>query len=182
MTPGRCGAAASENRQTPSARPATIAAMEKNDYRFVAIPSEFAASTRRSAAAGRPSVIPRRDAEPHQCRHCLTLSEPGETVLLASYCPFSSDQPYAERGPIFVHERECARYDRELEYPAQFPRRSAVIRAYDASDAMVAAEAVGDRRAESVIEKLFADPRVAYLHARNVAEGCFMFRIERKTC
>ena len=57
--------------------------------------------------------------------------------------------------------------------------RAAVIRVYDTDDGMVAAEAVGDRRVESVIEKLLGDPRVAYLHARNVAEGCFMFRIER---
>ncbi len=153
--------------------------MNEKKYRFVAIPSEFADSARATARNGGSSVVPRRDVEPHQCRHCLTLSEPGETVLLASYCPFSSDQPYAERGPVFVHERECARYALELEYPAQFPKRSAVIRAYDSGDSMLAAQAVGDRRVESVIEELLGDPRAAYLHARNVAEGCYMFRIER---
>lgn len=153
--------------------------MNEKKYRFVAIPSEFAAAARASARNGGSSVIPRRDEEPHQCRHCLTLSAPGEAVLLASYSPFASDQPYAERGPVFVHERECERYALELEYPAQFPKRSAVIRAYDAGDSLLAAEAVGDRRVEAVIEKLLGDPRAAYLHARNLAEGCYMFRVER---
>lgn len=153
--------------------------MNEKKYRFVAIPSEFAAAARACARNGGSSVVPRRDEAPHQCRHCLTLSAPGDTVLLASYRPFSSDQPYAERGPVFVHERECARYAHELEYPAQFPRRAVVIRAYDAGDSLLAAEAVGDQRVESVLEKLLRDPRVAYLHARNLAEGCYMFRIER---
>jgi len=153
--------------------------MNEEKYRFVALPSEFAAAARAAARNGGSGVIPRRDEEPHQCRHCLTLSAPGETVLLASYCPFSSDQPHAERGPVFVHERECARYSRELEYPAQFPKRSAVIRAYDAGDVLLAAEAVGDRRVESVIAKMLGDPRAAFLHARNLEEGCYMFRIER---
>jgi len=153
--------------------------MHEKKYRFVAIPSEFAGAVRAASREGARGVVPRRDGERHQCRHCLTLSLPEETVLLASYSPFSTDQPYAERGPIFVHERECERYGRELEYPAEYPKRAAVLRAYDATDEMVAAEPVGDRRVDDVIGKLLADPRAAYLHARNVAEGCFMFRIER---
>lgn len=159
--------------------------MNEKKYRFVAIPSEFAAGARASFRDGARGLVPRRDGERHQCRHCLTLSEPEEPVLLASYSPFSSDtpadNPYAERGPIFVHERSCERYAREFEYPAEFPKRGAVLRAYDAADGLLAAEAVGDRRVEDVIEKLLADPRAAYLHARNLAEGCFMFRVDRAT-
>jgi hypothetical protein len=154
--------------------------MSEKKYRFVAIPSETASSIRTTRAddEGRPVAV-RIDSGSHQCRHCLTLSEPGEPVLLTSYVPFSTRQPYAERGPIFIHQRECPRYSRPSEYPATFPKRAAVLRAYDAADEMIASQVVGDRGAEPVIEELFSDGRVAYLHARNIAEGCFMFRIER---
>ena len=148
--------------------------MKDRRFRIVPIPSDFASSVRAHAAP-----MPVRDGARHQCRHCLTLSQADETVLLASYVPFSTDQPYAERGPVFIHERECERYATENEYPAEFPKRSAVLRAYDAGERMIAAEPVGERRVEDVIDMLLSDPRVSTLHARNLAEGCFMFRVER---
>ncbi len=148
--------------------------MNEKTFRIVPIPSEVASAARADAA-----VIPIRDGARHQCRHCLTLSTPEETVLLASYAPFSTRQPYAERGPVFVHERQCERYALESEYPAEFPKRAVVLRAYDVSERMIAAEPVGERRVEEVAEKLLSDPRVSFLHARNLAEGCYMFRVER---
>jgi hypothetical protein len=30
-----------------------------------------------------------------------------------------------------------------------------------------------------VLAELFADPQVAYVHARNLTYGCYMFRVER---
>lgn len=33
--------------------------------------------------------------------------------------------------------------------------------------------------AEAVIDGLFSRPDVAYLHARNVLPGCYMFTVER---
>jgi len=148
--------------------------MNEPRYRIVAIASEFASSVR----AGRIASVRTLDGGRHQCRHCLTLSAPDEAVLLASHRPFESDQPYAESGPVFVHERDCPRYPDDGPYPAEFPRRSAVLRGYDAAGAQVESRVVGDDGVDAVIAALFADRRTAFLHARNVAEGCFMFRIE----
>lgn len=148
--------------------------MKNTGYRIVAVPTDFASSVRAD-----PRAVRRLDGQPHQCRHCLTLSSPGEAVLLASFSPFRTDQPYAERGPVFVHERNCPRYADDSAYPRQFPRRAAVLRAYDGGEALVDARVVGDSDVDALIAELFADTRVAFLHARNVAEGCFMFRIER---
>jgi len=148
--------------------------MNEPRYRVVAVPSEFAASVR----AGKIPSVRTLDGGRHQCRHCLTLSAPEEAVLLASYRPFGSDHPYAERGPVFVHERECARYPDDGPYPPAFPKRSAVLRAYDAAERQLASRVVGDAGVDAVIAALLADARTAVVHARNVAEGCFMFRIE----
>jgi len=148
--------------------------MNEQSYRIVALPTEFASSVR----AGRISSVRWLDGGRHQCRHCLTLSAPDEPVLLASYSPFATDQPYAERGPVFVHERQCARYPAAGPYPAEFPKKGAVLRAYDAGEMPLDAAVVGDAGIETVIARQLADPRTAFLHARNVAEGCFMFRID----
>lgn len=121
----------------------------------------------------------RRDSSRHQCRACLQLTEPGEGCILLSYSPFTSDQPYAEVGPIFIHERECRPYGATQEYPAEFPREAVVLRAYNERDEIEDAEFVGNRPVEEVIARLFENPRVSYLHARNSTLGCFMFRIDR---
>jgi hypothetical protein len=148
--------------------------MNEPSYRIVPVPSEFAASVR----AGKIPSVRTLDGGRHQCRHCLTLSAPDEAVRLASYSPFATDQPYAERGPVFVHERECPRYPGGGPYPPEFPKRSAVLRAYDSAENQLASRVVGDAGVDAVIGVLFADTRTAFVHARNVAEGCFMFRIE----
>ncbi|MEO7917921.1 MAG: DUF1203 domain-containing protein [Thermoanaerobaculia bacterium] len=121
----------------------------------------------------------RRDDARHQCRSCLRLTEPGEGFLLLSYRPFASDQPYAESGPVFIHERRCVPYEEASAYPSEFPRREVVLRAYNAQDEIEAAERVGERRVEDVIAGLVENSRVAYIHARNAAYGCYMFRIDR---
>ena len=153
---------------------------ERSDFRIASLPTEFASTVRGGGldAQGNPGVS-RRDSERHQCRQCLTLSLPDETVLLASYRPFPSSQPYAEYGPIFIHQRECEPYVETSAYPPEFPHHTVVIRAYSVSHEIEAATLVGPRRVEDVIAELFENPRVSYLHARNSEYGCFMFRIER---
>ncbi len=148
--------------------------MNRPKYRIVAVRSEFASSIR----SGEVPSIRTLDGARHQCRHCLTLSLPGEAVFLASHRPFETDHPFAERGPVFVHERECPRYPDDGPYPPGFPKRSAVLRAYDAAEAQVESRLVGDEGVDAVIAALLADARTAFVHARNAAEGCFMFRIE----
>ena len=120
-----------------------------------------------------------RDGKPHQCRVCLTMSQPDEGVILLAHRPFESNQPYAETGPIFVHERPCQPYNDNSGYPPEFPRSAVVLRAYSSDDRILDAQAVGERGVETVIAELFANPAIAYLHARNLGYGCFMFRIDR---
>ena len=121
----------------------------------------------------------RHDSSRHQCRACLRLTEPEEGFILLSYSPITSDQPYAEVGPIFIHEKECRPYEETVAYPAEFPREAVVLRAYDARDEIEDAAFVGNQPVEEEIARLFGNPRVAYLHARNSTYGCFMFRIDR---
>ena len=119
------------------------------------------------------------DGQPHQCRSCLRLSQPQEGVILMAYRPFTSHQPYAESGPVFIHERDCEPYQDIHVYPPEFPHSAVVLRAYNYRDQIVGAEVVGDKRVEEVIAEMFDSQATAYLHARNLSYGCYMFGIDR---
>jgi|SRR5450830_1936997 hypothetical protein len=153
---------------------------KRTNYRISPLPGEIVARVRaeRIDSAGH-AVVSRLDGERHQCRACLRLTNSDEPVLLISHSPFESRQPYAERGPVFIHERECTPPPDPTAYPAEFPHHDVVLRAYNGKDEIEGAQLVGPRDVEEVIGTLLANPGVAYIHARNSAYGCYMFRIDR---
>ena len=153
--------------------------MKENTFRVSPLSEDFVReirSTRKDRRGNGVSV--RSDPGRHQCRACLTLTEPGERHLLLSYTPFASDHPYAETGPIFIHERECEPHACGG-YPPEFPHHDVALRAYTEADEIADARLVGPDRVEDVIAGLFENASVSYIHARNGGYGCFMFRIDR---
>ena len=151
-----------------------------NNFQIRALSSEVADLARKTRVDHFGNTLGvLRDGNPHQCRVCLTMSQPDEGVILMAHCPFESSQPYSETGPIFVHEQTCQPYKDNLVYPPTFPRSAVVLRAYSSDDRILDAQVVGERGVETVIAELFANPAIAYLHARNLGYGCFMFRIDR---
>jgi hypothetical protein len=118
------------------------------------------------AAPGFPDRVELRDAEP------------GETLLLVNHTHQPADNPYRASHAIFVREGADAAYDRTGEVPEVMRVRPLSLRAFDANDLMVDADLVDGREAEALIERLFADARVAYLHAHYARRGCYAARIE----
>jgi hypothetical protein len=53
------------------------------------------------------------------------------------------------------------------------------VRAFDRDAMLVGWELADGKDLEGAIERLFADPRAAYLHAHFAAPGCYAARIER---
>ena len=148
--------------------------------KIVPVDPEIASAVRRERRDSFGNALAvRRDDARHQCRSCLELTRPGEGFILFAHRPFAGPQPYAEVGPVFIHERECRPYGDAGSYPPEFPRTNVVLRAYGETDEIVDARLVTLHPVEEVIAELFEDPSVSYLHARNAAYGCFMFRIER---
>lgn len=124
------------------------------------------------------SVATENDTGP--CRSCLTVFLPGEGRILFSYAPNKYDHPYNEIGPIYIHEKECRSYIDHEAFPQELKsRRPLTLRCYAEAGIMVGAELVIDRPVEEVIESLFEDPKVKYLHARTASVGCYIARIER---
>lgn len=117
-----------------------------------------------------------------QLRCCLRRSAPGERLLLVGHAPLAAERAWREVGPVFVHEAPCDGYDSTDSVPAWFDDEPRVVRAYDASGAMVyavnrvveAGSGVG-----AALDAVFDDPRVAEVHVRNLLAQCFVARAVR---
>ena len=154
-----------------------------SDFRVFPIPDSITLSIRKGRMdefGHRLSVSIATENDTGPCRSCLTVFVPGEGRILFSYAPNQYDHPYNEIGPIYIHEKDCRTYDDHERFPAELrTRRPLTLRCYAEDGNMVGGELVGDRPVEEVIESLFENAQVKYLHARTASVGCFIARIER---
>lgn len=115
-------------------------------------------------------------------RDCLRCARPGESILLASYCPFTKAGPYKEYGPVFVSAlpQGMPRLDLlplagdEPYLPSCF-----VLRAYSHAERIVDACLSNAATATADLAAMFARDEVAFVLARFAAYGCYALRIER---
>ena len=114
------------------------------------------------------------------CRRCLRRFNPGERRLLFKYRPFQREGVFAEAGPIYIHENDC-RPDGEIltSYPDDFRELPLLLRAYTQNDEQVDSKLIQNGDAETVVQKFFDDPNVAFIHLRDGESGCYYGRIER---
>ena len=129
-------------------------------------------------AAGAIRMI--ADAKPgFPCRVSLEDAEPGEALLLVNFEHLAVETPYRSRHAIFVREGEeaVARYEDEV--PEQLACRLLSVRSFDARGMMTDADVIEGTRLEPLIDRMFADPEVAYLHVHNARRGCFAALVER---
>ena len=78
-----------------------------------------------------------------------------------------------------MRESAVTAYDRTDEIPEPMRLRSLSLRAFDAHDLMIDADLAEGRELEGVIERFFANPAVAYMHAHYAKRGCYAARIDR---
>lgn len=114
------------------------------------------------------------------CRHCLQLIAEGENKLVLAYNPFPTKQPYAETGPIFLHEKQCERYESNR-IPEWFIfLEPALIRGYDENDWIIyeTGDVVSGSEIENKCVEILANTTVAYVHIRS-KYNCFQCRVDR---
>ena len=121
-----------------------------------------------------------QDGEGAPCRVCLRYGTRGERVILFSYRPFQAPGLYQEVGPVFVHADGCRPFAAQSGFPDEFLERPMILRPYDArhhiQDSQVIAE---PGEVQTVAAQLLENPDVAYVHARSLSRGCYLFRIDR---
>jgi len=114
------------------------------------------------------------------CRVTLQDAEIGETVLLMNYEHQPADTPFRSRHAIFVRQDAQDRSFAPDELPPAFLARQFLsLRAFDDTGMMVDADITPTTDLPAAIDRLLADPQVAYLHAHYAGAGCYAARIER---
>ncbi len=103
----------------------------------------------------------------------------GETLLLLNHCCQPASTPYRATHAIFVREGAKHTYDRINEVPEIMRTRLLSLRSYDSRGMMLDADVVDGRQVEALIDRLFANPAAACIHAHNAKRGCYSGRIDR---
>ncbi|HET7708398.1 MAG TPA: DUF1203 domain-containing protein [Sphingomicrobium sp.] len=131
--------------------------------------AELAAHFARRVTAGQsgfPERIELRDAAP------------GETLLLVHYLHQDVDSPFRASHAVYVREGATAAA-RQAGLPEVLKRRLLSLRAFSADGMLVDSDVVEGAEAQSLIERMLGDGRVAYLHAHSARPGCYLARIDR---
>ena len=115
---------------------------------------------------------------PRPCRISLTDAQAGDELILVNYEHHAVASPYRMRFAIYVRQDEKT-FDAVDAVPEQLRKRTLAVRGFDAEAMMIGWELTEGAQLEQAIEKLFADPGTAYLHAHFAAPGCYAARIER---
>ncbi|HZU90598.1 MAG TPA: DUF1203 domain-containing protein [Stellaceae bacterium] len=152
-------------------------------FRIKGLPAEdfadlFALSDEELARRGAVRRIADGRSPGYPCRISLTDSQPGDELLLINYEHHPVASPYRMRFAVYVRKGE-QRFDAVDEVPEQLRLRLLAVRAFEADGMMAGWELVDGRQLEAAIERLFADPRAAYLHIHFAAPGCYAALVER---
>ena len=113
------------------------------------------------------------------CRVSLEDAAPGESLVLIRFMHQPTESPYRASGPIFIREAARQASFAVNEVPEQLRLRLLSLRAYTAEALMVDADVVEGRALESLVERLFMNPKVEYLHVHFARAGCYACRIDR---
>ena len=105
--------------------------------------------------------------------------EQGEALLLLNYLHQSADTPYKASHAIFVREWAETPYGAMDQTPEALRIRPISLRAFDALGDMIDADLTAGGDLKPAIERLFANPEAAYIHAHYAKRGCYAARIDR---
>lgn len=138
---------------------------------WFALPDEALAERRaRRVAADREHAFP--------CRISLTDARPGQSLILLNYEHQAADSPYRASHAIYIGEGS-AQFDRVDDVPDQLRRRLLSVRGFDDEGMMRDADVAAGTALEPLIERLFSDNAVRYLHVHTAKYGCYLARIDR---
>lgn len=121
------------------------------------------------------------------CRDVLRRANPGEELILASYCPFSISGPYKEYGPIFIlanknlQEKNLTMKPSTVGSDTSYLGNQFVLRAYSSDERIVDAKIVNSENYQEMLTDFFLLPEVSFVLIRFAAYGCYALRLERES-
>lgn len=151
---------------------------------FKAIPTKVAQAFRAGAfdAHGNPPERIVSGGKGFPCRHCLNLIPEGAGALVLAYNPFEGRHPYAEVGPIFLCESECAPGDSEHAPAVLQTSPTYLAKGYSEKEWIVygTGRIAPQNELEAEIDKIFAQPEVKFVHIRSATNNCMLMRVDRE--
>lgn len=103
----------------------------------------------------------------------------GETAILINHLYQPADTPYRGSHAIYIWEGCTEQGVYYNEVPEVMQNRLISLRAFDDDHFLRKAEVCQGHSAEAVLEVLFADPQVSYIHIHNAKQGCYACLAER---
>ena len=153
-------------------------------FRCIAMPTETARRFRETGRDDRGGALHRRvaDGPGFPCRHCLRLAEPGEAMLLGSWDLPRPGGAYWTPSPVFLHARDCPRFEAENEIaPTVLANGLVSVRAYDSAELCLYDLGQVGAGAEVAVplHRALADPRTHFVNIHTARPGCWLAGAER---
>lgn len=113
------------------------------------------------------------------CRVSLRDATPGETVILAHYLHQPVDTPFRASHAIYIRQgAEQARPSAD-KVPVLLRSRVLSLRGFDDAGMMRAADLTEGSEVEGRLERMLAEPAIAYAHIHYAKLGCYAARADR---
>src|SRR5215469_13987221 len=154
--------------------------------KIVSIPSAVAETVRNTMKAPVYEFPAHREPTKGRapCRHCLGLIRPGiEELILFEYDAFYGLGVPPLPGPVYIHAEVCFPFGGDGRLPGAYRGQPLTLEAFGENR-----RRLGERRIDElldgsnpdqVLEQLFDEPGVRYVHVRSTSAGCYLFRVER---
>ncbi|MEL6767300.1 MAG: DUF1203 domain-containing protein [Pseudomonadota bacterium] len=153
------------------------------EIRFDPMPTDAARALQAGGpdANGQPAERKVSDGDGNPCRHCLREIPAGREMLVLAWRPFSTCQPYAETGPVFLCADACTAHAGASvpEVLRTSPRY--MMRGYGDDERIVYGTGAVVPAGEIVAQAadILSRPDIAFVHVRSASNGCFQCAIRR---
>jgi hypothetical protein len=115
----------------------------------------------------------------YPCRVSLEDAEIGEEVILVPFEFHDTKSPYQAKGPIFIRKGVPTKKLDINEIPKILHHRLLSFRGYDKSGFMKSAITEEGNKTKEIIEKIFENEQIDYIHVHNSSPGCYNCKVVR---
>ena len=153
-----------------------------SSFRAVAIPTEVADSVRATMKSPKYGFPAHKEVAAGRapCRHCLQLVKiKEEEAILFTMDAFHGQNVPPSPGPVYIHAKECARFEGVEGIPETYRGRLLTLEAFGADRKLLEEIRTTNGEEDSAARMLLAKPEVEYVHVRSTEAGCYLFRLER---
>src|SRR5215475_93292 len=149
-----------------------------SSFHAVAIPTEIADSVRATMKSPKYGFPAHKEVAAGRapCRHCLEIIKlHEEEVILFTLDSFQGLGVPPSPGPVYIHARECTRYEAHGGIPDAYRGRLLTLEAFGADRKLIAEVRVTDSQEQGTAEELLQNSDVQYVQVRSTEAGCYLF-------